>query len=312
MALVDAVESQEVSWGSRGCGGAFEAPSHCWGVVAHGCHSAASDVGCLGQDVMMDNESRQLQVGISDGPVGVAKGDQVGLHPGGKGGPPNGGRDVGVGCGRKPRPSHSPTGGIMGSQGHGQVRNNLGQLGGPVRKGGGQEFKICELVPHFWGDPDAVAVGVAQALLEETEEAPAAGDAQGHAAEFAQDFVPLFDGNPVFAPKAVEDLLESVPAMRRKFQGLADRVHQPTQDDFARGKEGVALQEFLHGRHMFASWRVLVVQGTEHCIDGMEEASDVMQAGSRGPLGQLNEVVHVAVCVADRFEEGAQGGPRSC
>ena len=71
-------------------------------------------------------------------------------------------------------------------------------------------LKIIKLVPHLRGDADAVPVGVPEALLEETEEAPAAGNANGHTPELAEDLVPELDRHTGLAAEGLEDVLQAL------------------------------------------------------------------------------------------------------
>ena len=55
-----------------------------------------------------------------------------------------------------------------------------------------------------------------------------------------------------------------------------DRVHDPTQDDFAGVAVGVSGFHLLDGRDVLAVRGVKVVQRTEHFVDRVQEALQVL------------------------------------
>lgn len=130
-------------------------------------------------------------------------------------------------------------------------------------------LKVVQLVPHGSGDADAVLVSMAQTFLQEAEEAPAARDADGHAAKFSQGFVPKLGGDFVLASELVKDLLESEDAMRGELQGFVDSVNEPAKDDFAGAEVGITFEQLFDGGDMVPVGRVVRVDGPEDSINGM-------------------------------------------
>ena len=83
--------------------------------------------------------------------------------------------------------------------------------------------------------------------------------------------MPLSSGNAILGSQGVKDELKAFNAMRWQFQCLADGVNEPSQDDFASGKIGIALKELLHGWDMFAVGRVVTIQRAENGVNGVEQ-----------------------------------------
>ena len=81
------------------------------------------------------------------------------------------------------------------------VRHQFGQFGRSFSQGLGEMFKIFQLVPHSGGDLDTVLVGVTEAFLQQREEPPAAWDANSHATQFSQDFMPKLDRHASLSAK---------------------------------------------------------------------------------------------------------------
>ena len=57
-----------------------------------------------------------------------------------------------------------------------------------------------------------------------------------------------------------------------------DHVHNPAQDDFAGVAVGVSSFHLHDGRDVLALWGVKVVQRTEHFVDRVQEAPQVLAA----------------------------------
>ena len=90
----------------------------------------------------------------------------------------------------KPYASRATARGVVCPHAEGEVRYNLPQAGGPSGDAAAQRFKIVEGVPDIRGDPHPMAIGAGERVLESIEKAPAAGDGQHHAAQFADHTVP--------------------------------------------------------------------------------------------------------------------------
>jgi hypothetical protein len=85
MALMEARKTEKVHHWTGGGGGAFAVPDGCRDVVAKACGGTLTAVDFLDRDVLVGNGSREFKIGIGDGALGIARGDQSRLHVGRKG-----------------------------------------------------------------------------------------------------------------------------------------------------------------------------------------------------------------------------------
>ena len=69
--------------------------------------------------------------------------------------------------------------------------------------------EVVDGVVHRYIESDAVFVGVLETRLKGAEETTSARDCQDHTAQFAQGFVPIFDGNTAAALEVFEDVQEA-------------------------------------------------------------------------------------------------------
>ena len=79
------------------------------------------------------------------------------------------------------------------------------------------------------------------------EKPAAAWESELHAAEFAQEALPLLEGNASTAVEVVKDGKEAGGAMGRQVDGLGQGIDVPAQESFKSGETSVALGELLLG-----------------------------------------------------------------
>ena len=91
-----------------------------------------------------------------------------------------------------------------------------------------------------------MAVAVTKGVLEDGEQAPGPGKANRHGAEFAQELVPA-GARHAAAGRAhlVQEFIESLLAVLRKFDCFGDGVDVPAQHAFAMGPVRIALTELF-------------------------------------------------------------------
>jgi hypothetical protein len=86
-------------------------------------------------------------------------------------------------------------------------------------------------------------------------------------------------------------------AMRGKFQGLGNRVDEPTKKELGGGPTAVPFQELFDGDRLLVKL-MGGIEGTENLINGMEQdpTGDAMTAGIT--LDQVAKIVdvHIGVC----------------
>ena len=97
------------------------------------------------------------------------------------------------------------------------------------------------------GDADAVTVGLLEGQLESREQSSRAWDGHRDEPEFAQDALPVLVADAVSPGEFVEDSGEALRAVRGKFDGLADGVDDPTEDELASGPAAISLEHLLQG-----------------------------------------------------------------
>ena len=78
--------------------------------------------------------------------------------------------------------------------------------------------------------------------------------------------------------QALKDLKQPLMTVLGQSDDALDRVHDPTQDDFAGVAIGISGFHLLNGRDVLAVWGIKVVQRTEHFVDRVQEASQVLAA----------------------------------
>ena len=103
-----------------------------------------------------------------------------------------------------------------------------------------------------------------------------------------------------------EELFEPFNTVGWQLDGLLHSVKKPAKDNFACAKVGITLQEFLHGRDMLASWRVLAVQGTEHSINSMQQLAEMTQPGLLIALHCLQKIINKDVGMLNRPAKWSQ------
>jgi hypothetical protein len=162
------------------------------------------------------------------------------------------------------------------------------------------------------------AGGVTNGELELAEEATRAGKSNGHGAEFAEDFVPLFSSSSLLgAGNRVEDGLEALAAVQRELEGHGFSVEKPTKHELTSAPIGIALVQFLDGDGFLAGWVIVGAEGPKQAIDSMQK--DAANGGTtrRSALNDAEVVVHVDVEVGEdpgaglERREGRIGGGRS-
>jgi hypothetical protein len=87
--------------------------------------------------------------------------------------------------------------------------------------------------------------------------------------------------------------------MRRQFDGLADGVHYPAQDELSSVPASVSLQELLEGDG-FVAVRFVFGGSGQYLVDDMEKVAAKRLEASRATLSQLQEVVDEDVRVPYR------------
>ena len=124
--LVMSLEAQEVRRGTSGGGGSFTEPVDVCLVVGTGPDGAFSNVGALGDDVVVRDVATEFEVTVIDGTAGVVKGDDVLLDEFGEGMAPQKRLDVvvagGAVDGEEENASHSGAGGVAGADDGGYAR----------------------------------------------------------------------------------------------------------------------------------------------------------------------------------------------
>ena len=78
--------------------------------------------------------------------------------------------------------------------------------------------------------------------------------------------------------QALKDLEQPLMMVLWQSDDALDRVHNPAQDDFAGVAVGVSSFHLLDGRDVLAVRGVKVVQRTEHFVDRVQEAPQVLVA----------------------------------
>jgi hypothetical protein len=109
--------------------------------------------------------------------------------------------------------------------------------------------------------------------LEGVKEAAASGNGQDHAAEFADDAMPVVEADTLFVAQSVEDLEEAVDAVWWERDHFVHRIDQPPQHVFGGGPAGVAFQHFLDGRGFVVLGMKIRIKGSEDLINGIKEGS---------------------------------------
>ena len=78
--------------------------------------------------------------------------------------------------------------------------------------------------------------------------------------------------------QALKDLEQPLTAVLRQGDDALDHVHNPAQDDFVAVAVGVSGFHLLNGRDVLVARGVKVVQRTEHFVDRVQEAPQVLAA----------------------------------
>ena len=84
--------------------------------------------------------------------------------------------------------------------------------------------------------------------------------------------------------QALKDLKQPLTTVLWQSDDALDRVHNPAQDDFAGVAVGISGFHLLDGRDVLAVWGIKVVQRTEHFVNRVQEAPQVLVALLGTPL----------------------------
>jgi hypothetical protein len=196
----------------------------------------------LGEHILMSNEARQFEITVVDAARGVLEGDEGVLDGLRKPGPP-----YHRTCIRnKPDASHTLTTRADCAQARGVIFDNFFQSRGPMVKFQRQGGKVVELVANGCGDAYAVVcVVLLEACLKGRKQTMGTRDRVGHAAKFADYFVPCGCGDAVSTSKFGEDVVESLGPVLGQLDRSADCVDDPPQHRFPCFPHAITLAQLL-------------------------------------------------------------------
>ena len=113
------------------------------------------------------------------------------------------------------------------------------------------------------------AIMVAEGFLEMTEEAPGARETKRHAAEFAQELVPFGECDArLVGSDGREDFQKTGDTVWGQFDGMADSIQEPAQDDFPSRPPAIALEELFDRDGFLAVRAIGGVKRPEDRVDG--------------------------------------------
>ena len=90
--------------------------------------------------------------------------------------------------------------------------------------------------------------------------------------------MPFSQGDSVSMAQALKDLKQPLTTVLWQSDDVLDCVHDPAQEDFVGVAVGISSFHLLDGRDMLAVRGIKVVQGTEHFVDRVQEAPQVLAA----------------------------------
>jgi hypothetical protein len=116
-------------------------------------------------------------------------------------------------------------------------------------------------------ETDTIVGLVSECCLQDTEEAFGTRNADQHAAELAEQLVPLvyLDTLLVWGDR-VEDGQEAFDPVRWELDREADRVNEPTKDDMAGGPSGITFLAFLDGSWLLSVRRIRSFERYENYV----------------------------------------------
>ena len=88
--------------------------------------------------------------------------------------------------------------------------------------------------------------------------------------------MPFAQGDSVSMAQVLKELKQLLMTVLWQSDDALDRVHDPTQDDFAGVVVGISSFHLLDGRNVLAVRGIKVVQRTEHFVDRVQEAPQVL------------------------------------
>jgi hypothetical protein len=182
VAPVEGKQTQKVRRRAIGRDRGAPDPGNSRRVVTKGCQGKLAAVGDVCQDILVTQNSREFEVRIGDGPIGVAEGDERGLDVCGERLAPQEGRGISVVGTWDPDAPHASTGSIRSAHVRGLRGNNLRDTDRAFTQAGSEVLKVLEGVVNRLGQLDATLVGDAERQLQLSEHTSAAGDGERHAA----------------------------------------------------------------------------------------------------------------------------------
>ena len=158
LSLVERIQAEEVSARGRGGRRAFVGPRE-RGTVVGGHPDRALGNGVLpGQDVLVGNEGRQLQIRDRNGTPGARGSDEGGLDVRGESLTPEERASASAGVGCKPDAAHAAPTSIAGPKVRGATRDEFRQARRALLQRMGDGAEIGSHVPDCGGDAYAIAV----------------------------------------------------------------------------------------------------------------------------------------------------------
>jgi hypothetical protein len=195
LALVQGLEAEEVRGRARGGGAAFRLPGGCRGVVREGVYSFLTDIQGVDKNIVMGDGAGELEVRIADRARGIVERDQGLLNVGRKRGAPEDWLRWAVETREECDAAHAHTCGIASPHQKRVGGDNLAKAGRALFQGRDQGAEVIQEVMEFGGERDACPSVVTERFLHEAEKATKPGNGAGHAAQFAENFLPFVGGD---------------------------------------------------------------------------------------------------------------------
>jgi hypothetical protein len=247
-ALVVALDVAEESCCTEGGDCTFVDTRDSGGVVAEGFDGGVFEAAALGHDIGLGQNGRVFQVAVGDAAMGVGRGDQIGLDVSREGVSPV----VALAGVVEEDATHASPSCIGGANEGGRLGDELGDVGGARAKAGCQSTEGGQAGMNEGVEPDPVVAGLVLSPLQGAEEASGARDGKRDKPELPKNTAPAFGADTAEALEAGKDVVEQLFAVRRKLDGLSDRVDNPPKDEFASTPASIAREE-LFERNRFVS-----------------------------------------------------------
>lgn len=250
------------------------------------------DLRCLGKDILVGDHSCQFQITVVDRSMGVLECHESSYDRWRKPRPPQQWSH----SRNKPHAAHAEATCINGTDPGGHVRNDFFQSSGPLVQVACQPGEVIELVTDRGINADTVGgIALLEPSLHGAEQSSSARNGGGHAAQLAQDFVPVTGRYAFLATEFFENGGDAFGPVLWELQSLFDCVDDPSKDCFSGFPFSITFPQFLQRKRLLLSVGVFRTEGLEDLVERVQKYAGGVAFLGLAALQRSNKIIDINV-----------------